>query len=139
MAELFKWRKLLFEQFGPCSLLAKWHSGDLPQEGVIEGSLGAIYRFHGLGCSIEERERFFEFEFGPIGHIGGFDSWRLHLFAEDNYSNMTINKISIDTGLAELESKGSIQKIRLQPNPELFFTMQEAKILRKRLINEGLI
>jgi hypothetical protein len=50
------------------------------REGSIDSN--TTYMFHGVGCRVTSGKITVEFDFGPDGAVGGFDAWRLSLFAE---------------------------------------------------------
>jgi hypothetical protein len=42
------------------------------------------YTFHGIGCRVEREGRTVDFDFRRRGESGGFDAWRLWLFAAED-------------------------------------------------------
>ena len=57
----------------------EWVEADIPAHGELEG--GVSYYKHGNGCLVDLPSGSVDFDFGKIGEIDGFDSWRLVKFA----------------------------------------------------------
>lgn len=136
-----KWYSLLLDQFGPCNIMELWHSGRIEQTGLLYGSR-VSYFLHGSGCRIEKNDiEVIDFEFGPAGIVGGFDSWRLYLFAqnEECFSETEISQSTIEKDLENYEKKQLIKKLGVSSSCQLYYLIDEANSLRKRLANEGLI
>lgn len=56
-----------------------WAEADIPAHGELVG--GVSYCKHGNGCLVDLPSGSVDFDFGELGEIDGFDSWRLTKFA----------------------------------------------------------
>ena len=61
-----------------------WIKTDIPHKGLLDGDIG--YLKHGIGCTVYLPSGAVDFDFGRLGEINGFDSWRLYLFAGEKLS-----------------------------------------------------
>jgi len=71
---LAAWRRIPIENYDSSI------TPSLQQEGVLDSSRNITY--HGIGCCIHFGSLNVDFDFGPHGRHGGFDAWRLHLYAK---------------------------------------------------------
>lgn len=62
-----------------------WIETDIPTHGTLEG--GISYYKHGNGCLVDLPSGSVDFDFGWLGEIDGFDSWRLTKFAGSELAN----------------------------------------------------
>ena len=92
--------------------LALWRSAGVRPVGRFGLDNEYGYSFHGTGCTTELGESSVDFEFGANGNIGGFDLWRLWLFAKSGTSEFPEyrDKSSLGEGLASLLRLGFIEQ-----------------------------
>lgn len=62
-----------------------WIELDIPISGELDN--GVKYHKHGAGCLVRLSSGDVDFDFGAQGEVGGFNLWRLTLFAGDNLSS----------------------------------------------------
>jgi hypothetical protein len=109
----------------PCQdLLRAVNSGAVPREGILPS--GARYRFHGVGCSIEDSTLSIDFDFGPDGRSDGFDAWRLQTFGEQLPEFAFICDLeSIENGLEHLRKEGVVTQPHWPPSEHLFYLVPD--------------
>jgi len=97
-----------------------------------EGSLNANtnYSFHGVGCRVTRGETTLDFDFGPGGRVGGFDAWRLALFAGGDSRRFAgwSDSDRVTLALRSLEADGLIEAPRLEPSPHLHYLTPAGEI-----------
>lgn len=82
-----------------------WMSMEIPINGEL--SDGATYYKHGAGCEVSSPEKSVDFDFGKIGEVGLFDSWRLEKFAAGRLKDYGFeNYNELETLLKSLASEG---------------------------------
>jgi hypothetical protein len=92
----------------------------VPEAGAMQS--GAKYRFHGVGCSIDDSRVSIDFDFGPQGRSDGFDAWRLHAFAREFAEFASLHDLKvIEQGLIELTREGRVIQPCWSPNPHLLY------------------
>lgn len=62
-----------------------WVYMDIPESGGLGGEVS--YYKHGAGCEVKFSNGLIDFDFGEMGEVGGFDVWRLTIFAGDKLSD----------------------------------------------------
>ncbi|MEM7244708.1 MAG: hypothetical protein AAF533_05160 [Acidobacteriota bacterium] len=81
------------------------------------GRLGAagMFRFHGIGCAIDDGTEFVDFDFTPGGGLDGFDAWRLHVFAVENglekRLDADLSHAALRQALTDLAESGAIERV----------------------------
>ena len=96
-------------ELGETDLLTGWRRRKYPQYGTLRD--GSHYRFHGIGCAVTRGQIEVDFDFGRDGRVGGFDTWRLWVFATsmpDRYPDFQLED-SIEAGLRPFLADGRIQ------------------------------
>lgn len=96
-----------------------------------EGSIDSIttYAFHGVGCRVTTGETTVDFDFGPDGMVGGFDAWRLWLFADGNPGRFSQwkNRDQVEEALQRIQAEGLIALPRAEPSPHLYYPTREGE------------
>lgn len=116
----------LGEHFGVSNLLAAWRDGRIPKSGVI--AAGALsFSFHGIGCAVDMQDCLVDFDFGPNGDVGGFDAYRLTLFANSRraQTDNAITEDDIRVELRQLLDKGIVVASNAEPSPHLLYLKQD--------------
>lgn len=106
--------------FGCNNLLAAWHDGKIPKDGVINE---IEFSFHGVGCRGIVDGLEVDFDFGPDGRIDGFDAWRLWNFATERpvaYPQFQQLK-EVEAALERLARSGEIECPETHPSRHLFY------------------
>jgi hypothetical protein len=85
------------------------------------------YAFHGVGCCVMRGDRTIDFDFGPNGAVGGFDAWRLWLFAEGDPKGFPRlqDRELIEAELRKLCADGAIRLPKSAPSPHLYYLTAE--------------
>ena len=91
----------------------------IPRRGTLPS--GREYSFHGIGCRFEKDGIVADMDFGPDGRIGGFDAWRLHIFAESR-GDKIITLEEIQSSLDALQIAGEITKCGPESFSSLYFS-----------------
>jgi len=94
------------------------------REGRIpaQGSIPLKYSFHGIGCEFTTSRYTVDVDFNKDGECGGFDTWRLWIFAESqpgHYGALEDQDL-IAKELYALEKAGVIAKSGERPSSELY-------------------
>jgi hypothetical protein len=114
--------KLLQTRFGEDDLLRAVRDRKIPKRGSID-DYGITFNFHGIGCRIDGKDANIDFDFGPDGTVGGFDSWRLMQFIENsaNYDSKMFTQEKLDSDIQDLVTSGVVLALKLEPSPHLFY------------------
>lgn len=72
----------LCQSFGVADLVTGRRDKRIPRTGTTPE--GLAFSFHGIGCRMSDSILSVDFDFLPSDQLGGFDAWRLHLFADEN-------------------------------------------------------
>ena len=85
----------------------------IARTGYLPGRPRITYRFHGIGLRLRIGRRRIDMDFGDGGRTGGFDSWRLWLFAQDRADRFPEfqDKKVIEAALAKARAAGEIGKL----------------------------
>lgn len=113
---------LMRKHFGVHDLLSGVREGRIPKRGVI-GDSDLAFSFHGIGCTIDMPDGSVEFDFGPNGDVGGFDAYRLTLFAQNCSTGMSevTSEDEVRKELSLLQNQGIVIAPGLEPSPSLFY------------------
>jgi hypothetical protein len=114
--------KLLQDHFGEDDLLRAVRDRKIPKNGSID-DYDVSFNFHGIGCRVEGKDANIDFDFGPDGMVGGFDSWRLLQFIEscENYDSKDFTHEKLDSDIRALVTSGVVLAPKLEPSPHLFY------------------
>lgn len=106
--------------FGSRNLLIDRREGRIPKRGQI-GDFEFV--FHGVGCTINTPLHSIDFDFGPEGMVGGFDAFRLSIFANSLPSphDSTVTENDFQKCLSRLQERGKVIAPRLDPSPHLLY------------------
>jgi hypothetical protein len=112
----------LREHFQTDDLLRGVRERTIPRRGTVDEH-GLTFNFHGIGCLIQQPDAIVDFDFGPNGRIGGFDSWRLLQFLEscNDYDTEQLPKEQLESEIQALVQSGAIVAPRLEPSPHLLY------------------
>ena len=118
---------LLQVHFRTTALLEAIHKDRERREGAIDST--TTYSFHGVGCQVTMGETTVDFDFGPDGTVGGFDAWRLWLFAERDprHFSQWKSRVQIDEALQRIHAQGLIALPRTNPSPHLYYATREGE------------
>jgi len=85
------------------------------------------YAFHGVGCRVMMGDRTIDFDFGPNGAVGGFDAWRLWLFAVGDPKGFPrLQDVELlEAELRKLCADGAIRLPKSEPSPHLYYLTGE--------------
>jgi hypothetical protein len=112
--------KRLYAAFCEDDLLRAVNLRKIPREGTLDD--GTTYRFHGVGCEVDDRNVVVDFDFGPDRRHDGFDAWRLRAFAEQFSEWTEYHDIRIvEERMKELERDGLIRNPHWDPSPHLYY------------------
>jgi hypothetical protein len=112
----------LGEAFHQTDLLEGHRSKMIPRSGTSAN--GLEFRFHGIGCWISDGNISVDFDFLPDGQVGGFDAWRLHVFANENPSVVGVRSqqevqsaldLLLKLGLIQTVESSSLYRLRAMP------------------------
>lgn len=91
------------------------------RRGMIDSA--TEYAFHGFGCLVTRGGKSVDFDFGPNGTTGGFDAWRLLMFAREDVVGFKLwqTEESIQTELQRLHDEGMVDLPRTPPSTHLYY------------------
>lgn len=123
----------LCAMFGVDSLDQGRRSGVVPRSGAFGD--GGEFRFHGVGCRIDDGATAVDFDFGPGGRTDGFDAWRLHLFAldqkrdegSDRVESWSASRSELQDALDALARDGVLSRLDGEPLFYLASTVEPAE------------
>lgn len=110
-------------KYGKEDLLAAWHAGKIPQDGMLDDQKETRFTFHGVGCCVHSVEGEVDFNFGPEGRHDGFDGWRLWILAEsrpEEYPQFQRLEI-VESVLGELVTESFVIRPHWAPSPHLCY------------------
>ena len=111
---------MLRAHLGEDALLSAVNGRRIPREGQLPG--GFPYSFHGVGCAVEGPDFEVDFDFGPEQRVGGFDAWRLSLFAQFFPDLSPFHDANVVArGLRELEAAGLVWCPHWPPSEHLYY------------------
>lgn len=100
-----------YKKYNRKDLMRASKDGTIEKSGKIEGL--RHYSFHGLGLYAMRKNCKVDFDFGLNDRIDGFDSWRLHQFAESRTESRGLwTQETIQSELDKLEANGEISKMK---------------------------
>jgi len=114
--------RYLREHFQTDDLLRGVRERTIPRRGTVNEHELA-FNFHGIGCLIQQPDATVDFDFGPDGRVGGFDSWRLLQFLEscNDYDTEELPQEQLESEIRILVQSGAILAPRLEPSPHLLY------------------
>ncbi|MEO9895961.1 MAG: hypothetical protein ABJD13_08075 [Paracoccaceae bacterium] len=117
------WRDLITETGMP-NPYSSWRKRKLEQHGSLRED--GEYQFHGVGCWIKRGQREVDFDFGHDLLLGGFDLWRLRIFAAENqdWINLFDWKDWLESSFKEAENQGLIWQPHIENGDRLFYVKQ---------------
>lgn len=91
----------------------EWRDRGLPRNGRLAGKPEIYYRFHGVGLYLELDGKTIDFDFGFDGRTGGFNSWWLGQFAEQDPKRFSafLDHKFLEAMLQEARDAGEIAPI----------------------------
>ena len=119
--------QIMRAHFSTHDLLRACVAREVPRTGSIE-HCRLSYTFHGVGCRIESEKGCVDFDFGPRGIVGGFDSWRLFQFVKSSkhYDSTEFTRQRLESDLLSLIQSGQVIASKLEPSPHLLYLANNA-------------
>ncbi len=114
--------RLLQEHFRIDNLMEGIRERTIPKRGTVDEH-GLAFTFHGIGCLVEEPDAKIDFDFGPDGTVGGFDSWRILQFLEscNDYDTKQFTQGSLESDIQTLVASGVVLSSKWEPSLHLFY------------------
>jgi hypothetical protein len=103
----------LFLEHAELSHPFEWRERGLPRKGTLAGKPEIYYRFHGAGLYMKRGGKIIDFNLGFDGRTGGFSSWWLGQFAEQNPKRFSafLDRNLLEEMLQEARDAGEIATI----------------------------
>lgn len=108
-----------------------WVLTDIPDDGELEG--GFSYCKHGTGCLVDLPTGSVDFDFGRLGEIDGFDSWRLFKFAESQLAKYGFEtEEAIEKSFEAAVKSGEL----VSPCYTLYYVTQSERVLASEICRD---